>query len=107
MSEPLPLIAADQLADGESAEVVAAGRIFAVYRIGDVYHVLDGICPHSGGPLGKGTLNGCIVTCPWHGWQFDVTSGQNCLSASMPQQPHFQPEVIDGQVCIRLETPEA
>ena len=32
---------------------------------------LDGICPHAGGPLAKGALNGNVVTCPWHGWQFD------------------------------------
>jgi nitrite reductase (NADH) small subunit len=36
---------------------------------------LENSCPHMGGPLGEGEVNGCIVTCPWHGWQFDVRDG--------------------------------
>ncbi len=49
---------------GNSAEVVADGRIFAVFNVDGTFHVLDGICPHAGGPLGKGMLRGNIVTCP-------------------------------------------
>ncbi|MEZ6129960.1 MAG: Rieske 2Fe-2S domain-containing protein [Planctomycetaceae bacterium] len=98
---PVPLLAADSLSPGESAEVVAAGRIFAVYNVDGQFHVLDGICPHAGGPLGKGSLSGGIVTCPWHGWQFDVRSGQHCLNQSLCQAS-WMPEIIDGMVCIQL-----
>lgn len=41
---------------------------------GDIF-ALENSCPHMGGPLGEGEVNGCIVTCPWHGWQFDVRDG--------------------------------
>ena len=54
MSELIPLIAADDLSPGESAEVVAEGRILAVYNVDGVFHVLDGMCAHAGGPLGEG-----------------------------------------------------
>ncbi|MCR9198514.1 MAG: Rieske 2Fe-2S domain-containing protein [Planctomycetaceae bacterium] len=107
MPTPVPLIAASEIPPGEGREVVAAGRIFAVFNVEGTFEVLDGICPHAGGPLGKGTLNGGTVTCPWHGWQFDVTSGQHCLNDTLCQQ-HFPAEVRDGQVTVLLEeTPPA
>lgn len=102
MTRTLPLIPADDVAAGESAEVVADGRIFAVYNVDGTFHVLDGICPHAGGPLGKGMLQGCVVTCPWHGWQFDVTTGQHQLSDGICQ-PGYAAEIVDGMVSILLD----
>ncbi len=95
----LQLIAADRVSNGQSAEVVADGRIFAVYNVDGQFHVLDGICPHAGGPLGKGMLRGNTVTCPWHGWQFDVTTGKHCLNDRICQQS-YDVQVLDGMVCI-------
>jgi nitrite reductase (NADH) small subunit len=37
---------------------------------------INNVCLHRGGPLGEGELNGQVVTCPWHGWQYDVTTGK-------------------------------
>jgi len=102
MSKSISLIEASKVAPGASAEVVAEGRIFAVYNVDGEFRVMDGICPHAGGPLGKGTLHNGVVTCPWHGWQFDVQSGQHCLNDTICQQT-FPVEVIDGQVCIAVE----
>ena len=48
----------------------------AVANVAGEFHVIDGLCPHQGGPLGTGTLCGTVLTCPWHGWQFDVTTGK-------------------------------
>ena len=100
MSDSLSLIAAADVAPGKTAEVVADGRIFAVYNVDGNFHVLDGICPHAGGPLGKGVLENGTVTCPWHGWQFDVATGQHCLNETICQTS-YDAEVIDGMVCIR------
>lgn len=99
MTEMLNLIECAAVPAGQSAEVVANGRIFAIFHVDGAFHVLDGICPHAGGPLGQGTLNGCVVTCPWHGWQFDVTSGQHLLSDTI-QQETYDVQIVDGWVCI-------
>ncbi len=101
MTELVQLIEASKVAVGTSAEVVAAGRIFAVYNVEGRFHVLDGICPHAGGPLGKGMLNGNIVTCPWHGWQFDVSTGNHCLN-NLLCQPGYSVSEIDGMLTIEL-----
>ena len=71
------LATVDECESGTALERVVAGRVIAIYSVDGTYHALDGICPHQGGPLGKGHLDGCIVTCPWHGWQFNVIDGQH------------------------------
>ena len=95
------LIDAELVPAGHSAEVVADGKIFAVFNVDGVYHVLDGICPHAGGPLGKGVLQGNIVTCPWHGWQFDVNSGQHCLNQRLCQT-RYETRIEDGKVVAEI-----
>lgn len=97
----LDLVDAATIVPGQSAEVVADGKIFAVYNVDGVFHVIDGICPHAGGPLGKGTLRGNIVTCPWHGWQFNVSSGQHCLNQRICQTA-YAVRIENGRVIIDM-----
>lgn len=68
---------------GTGREVMAGSQVVALFNVDGTFYALDGICPHAGGPLGEGTLRGNIVTCPWHGWQFDVTNGHNCLNTKI------------------------
>jgi nitrite reductase (NADH) small subunit len=94
-------VSADDCLPGTAHEVVAGGRIVAVFRVGDEFFALDGICPHQGGPLGKGELNGCVVTCPWHGWQFDVRTGQHQVNQSI-RHASFPVKVENGIVYVDL-----
>jgi nitrite reductase (NADH) small subunit len=84
--------------DGMAREIVAAGRIIALFRVSGQFFAMDGICPHQGGPLGKGKLHGCVLTCPWHGWQFDVRTGQHQVNASL-RHPTF-PVQVDGDTVL-------
>jgi nitrite reductase/ring-hydroxylating ferredoxin subunit len=52
-------------------------KVVAIFKVGGEFFAIGNICPHRGGPLGEGELAGTVVTCPWHGWQFDVTTGCN------------------------------
>ena len=83
--------------EGASAEIVVAGNIVALFNVGGELHALDGICPHQGGPLGQGALHGGVVSCPWHGWEYDVTDGQH---QSIPALKHtsIQVRIVDGVV---------
>ncbi|MBI5761827.1 MAG: Rieske (2Fe-2S) protein [Planctomycetales bacterium] len=65
---------------GSAKEVMAGERVVALFNVDGQFHAMDGVCPHAGGPLGEGIVSGTTVTCPWHGWQFDVTSGKHCLN---------------------------
>jgi len=48
----------------------------ALFNVSGEYYAVNYICPHMGGPIGEGTLKGYVVTCPWHGWTFDVRTGK-------------------------------
>ncbi|OGH56073.1 MAG: hypothetical protein A3G34_13060 [Candidatus Lindowbacteria bacterium RIFCSPLOWO2_12_FULL_62_27] len=52
------------------------GRAVALFNVAGQIYALDNTCPHAGGPLGEGYLEDKTVTCPWHGWSFDVTTGE-------------------------------
>lgn len=87
---------------GSVVERVAADRVIALANVGGAYYALDGVCPHQGGPLGQGTLEGPILTCPWHGWQFDVTTGANQLNCRIVQ-PRFEVRVEGEWILVNLE----
>lgn len=58
-------------------KVVQVGeKRVALFNVDGVFYALDNACSHRGGPLGEGRLDGSVVTCPWHGNQFDVTTGR-------------------------------
>ncbi|MCA9241202.1 MAG: Rieske (2Fe-2S) protein, partial [Planctomycetales bacterium] len=59
---------ARDLAPGGVKEVIAGDQMVAVANIGGTIYAMDGVCAHQGGPLGKGKLEACTLTCPWHGW---------------------------------------
>lgn len=86
---------------GRSLEVVAGDRVCAIFNVDGTFHALDGVCPHQGGPLGKGVLQGTTVTCPWHGWQFDVCSGRHLLSQTLVQ-PRFPVRVEGDSILVDI-----
>jgi len=85
--------------EGSGRPFDAGGRRVAVFRVEGRLHALDGTCPHRGGPLGEGTLSGSVVACPWHGWRFDVRTGQ-CLVAPGTTQPCFEVREEGGSIVV-------
>lgn len=61
---------------GTVREVQIDGKAVALANVGGKVYAINNTCLHRGGPLGQGQLDGTVVTCPWHSWQFDVTSGK-------------------------------
>lgn len=61
---------------GTIRQVSVGGKEVALANVGGQFHAIDNTCIHRGGPLGEGLLEGKIVTCPWHGWQYDVDTGK-------------------------------
>ena len=62
---------------GQAKVVDVDGRSVAVFNVEGRLYAIDNVCPHRGGPLGEGDLEGTIAICPWHGWRWDVTTGCN------------------------------
>ena len=60
-----------KLPPGSVMEAMVGDGTYAICNADGKIHAVDGICPHSGGPLGQGALHGHILVCPWHAWEFD------------------------------------
>jgi nitrite reductase (NADH) small subunit len=64
-------------AAGALQEFVVRSRAICVANVNGKICVLDGTCPHEGGPLGEGSIEGGKVVCPWHAYAFDPCTGEN------------------------------
>lgn len=91
----------DELKPGTCKVVTANGRDLALCNVGGTLYATDNTCPHKGGPLGEGELDGAHITCPWHGWQFDVTTGQ-CKHNPAARVGTVKVVVQDGDVMVEL-----
>lgn len=67
----------NELGPGKLTEVNVGNFAYAVANAGGKIVCFDGICPHAGGPLGQGALQGTTLVCPWHGWEFNCLTGVN------------------------------
>jgi nitrite reductase/ring-hydroxylating ferredoxin subunit len=85
MPKFVKLATLEELPLGAAKEVEFEGRVYALFNVEGQISVIDGICPHQGGPLADGPLEGTAVTCPWHGWQFDVRTGKTPLGPKIKQ----------------------
>jgi nitrite reductase/ring-hydroxylating ferredoxin subunit len=77
------------------------GKTLAVFNVDGNFHAIDNTCLHRGGPLGEGDVEGNVVTCPWHGWQFDVTTGE-CVKNPSAKVEVYQVKVEGSDVKVLL-----
>jgi len=64
-----------ELKNGEMKQVDVQGHEILIAQVGGKYYATANRCLHRGGPLAQGILEGTVVTCPWHGSQFDLKDG--------------------------------
>lgn len=73
----------DEVAPGTIRQFQLDGPVIALANVEGKFFAVNNVCLHRGGPLGEGELDRVVVTCPWHGWQFDVTNGQLLTNAAV------------------------
>ncbi len=73
----------DEIPAGSIREFQVDGRTIAVANVEGKFYAINNTCLHRGGPLGQGELEENVVTCPWHGWQYDVTSGKVAMNPTV------------------------
>ena len=101
MSDFAHAIAVADLPPGRAAEVAVGGQPVALFNVQGTFHALAGRCPHRGGPLGQGYLDGSRVSCPWHNHTFEVTPGENVVSADL-RAARYEVKVEDGRVFVKV-----
>jgi len=101
MAEFVKVAQVDDIKPGTAKCVEVGGRQIAVFNVDGAFHAIDNTCLHRGGPLAEGEIDGCIVTCPWHGWQYDVTTGVNVLDDA-EKVDRFETKVEGGAVFVAV-----
>ena len=92
MAEFKKVAAKGDITPGSGKTVQINGKDIALFNVDGTLHAIDNTCLHMGGPLGEGGLEGSIVTCPWHGWKYDVRTGAS------PVQPETKVQVYEVKV---------
>jgi nitrite reductase (NADH) small subunit len=62
--------------EGEAKEFELGEKVICVANVGGVITAMDNVCLHMGGPLGQGYIEGDKIVCPWHGWEYDIKTGE-------------------------------
>ena len=70
-------------------------------RVENQVYAVDGLCPHSGGPLGQGALHGRMLVCPWHAWEFDCTNGKHDRNPACRLKT-YPVTISNGEVLVEL-----
>jgi nitrite reductase/ring-hydroxylating ferredoxin subunit len=102
--------------DGERRIVEVGGRSIGVFRVGERFFGIRNRCPHQGGPLCLGHLLGDAVAdgpgqasiisdplriaCPWHGWEYDLDSGQSFMGSAMPGVRSYGVAIEPGRALL-------
>ena len=86
---------------GTVVAVEAGGQPIALANAGGEFRAVQGECLHLQGPLGEGRLEGAVLTCPWHGWQYDVRTGENEFDRAICLRT-YPVQVEDGEVRVAV-----
>ena len=108
---------ASEVAAGAVKLVTAAGREIGIFNIGGEYFALANRCPHAGGPLCAGKIVSLVqsdgpgsyrlaraqefLRCPWHGWEFDIRTGQSWCDPKSTRARQFQVTVEPGEKLVK------
>ncbi|MCA9471652.1 MAG: nitrite reductase small subunit NirD [Nitrospirales bacterium] len=97
----------EEIAPGSCRSVELQERSLALFNLDGTIYALDNTCPHAGGPLGEGTIEGQLVACPWHGWKFDIPTG-TCMKNPIDswRVKRYEVRESDGQIQVLLPATE-
>lgn len=101
MSELVRIAKIDEVEEGKGMVVEAGEKCLAVFKVDGAFHVIDNTCLHRGGPLGEGDVEGETVTCPWHGWEYNVKTG-HCVNNPSSHVRTYPTVVDNGEVKVDL-----
>lgn len=96
-----PVADVDDIPVGTAGVVEVEDETIALVHAEDGFFALTNTCPHSGGPLGDGKVEDDSIYCPWHGYQFELASGDHAQGLPL-QADTYEVTVQDGQVFVSV-----
>ena len=96
-----PVMDVSELSKNSGKPMEISGQSIAFFNVeGDIY-AIENHCLHRGGPLGDGHLEGTLVTCPWHAWQFDVKTGK-CHTMPGAKQKRYPSKIENNKIYVEI-----
>ena len=92
----------EEFEPGQTKLVEVNGFRIAVSRVGDAVYALHDMCGHQGGPLSDGRLSGTRLACPWHGWMYDVRTGECLMPTRGGRVQSYPVRVEAGEIFVEL-----
>lgn len=92
----------DDLPAGQPRRVDVDGTPVVLVRVGDTVYACGDTCAHRGGPLSDGRLSGTRLACPWHGWMYDVRTGECVMPSRGGRVPSYPVRLDAGDVWITI-----
>lgn len=108
---------ADEIEPGASKLVTVNGREVGLFNVKGEFYALANRCPHQGGPMCKGRVGGLVLSdgpgeyrvvrlgefikCPWHGWEFDIRTGQSWCDPKSTKVRAFEVTVEPGEELVK------
>jgi nitrite reductase (NADH) small subunit len=102
MANFVKIALASEIHEGVGKTFAVNGKSVAVFNVHGKYYAIDSVCGHRGGPLGEGMLDDNIVTCPWHGWQWDVATGKSLFNPNITVKS-YPVEVEGNDIKIEMD----
>ena len=100
--EYLEIAPASELPSGERLFVEIAGKPIVIFNIAGQFYSIADVCSHDDGPVGEGDLEGYNITCPRHGAEFDVRTGQVMSMPAVVDIPAYPVRVVDGMIQLGI-----
>lgn len=101
MSKFITVAKTQDVPPGTGRTVEVQGVWIALFNVDGSFFAVDNTCPHAGGPIGEGSLSGDVVTCPWHGWSYEIKTGTLVQDRRVGVSRH-DVRIEDDQVSVRL-----
>ena len=90
------------LKPGENKVIFVEDEEIALFNVGGEFFAISNVCRHKGGPLGEGMLEDDVVSCPLHGWRYNVRNG-SCLTVPNQHVAAYQVKVEGNDVFVSLD----
>ncbi len=101
MNEWIKIARLSEIQEGFGKYIELGEVQIALFLVAGQIYATDNLCPHQTGPLSAGDINGTLVTCPWHGWEFDISTGQ-CTHIPNTKVKIFETKIEGDNVHIKL-----
>ncbi len=99
-TSPIPLPGVKAPAPGQAIRVEAGATPVAIFNRAGKLHAIGASCTHVGGPLEKGHVQGNIVTCPWHGSQFNLEDGSVVRGPAQSPEPAYRVRQVGDSLVL-------